>query len=162
MTSKPTTAGSAAPPAANAVGYGARMIGAPPGGAATALAVTLTIPARSDHLRFARLMAVGVATKLGFDYDAIEDLRIAVSELCTALIGACDGNGEMTLTYRSDGDAMAIDAHATYASGVRAGAGPDALLSAILDSVADEHRLDLGDTGATFMLRVRATPTDVL
>lgn len=139
------------------------MSHAPAGGAASALAVTLKIPARSDHLRFARLMAVGVATKLDFDYDTSEDLRIAVSELCTALIGACDGDGEITLTYRSDGpDVLVIEARATYGAGVRSGIEPDELLAPILASVAEAHDLDLGETDATFMLRMRAASVDVL
>lgn len=136
---------------------------APADGAAAALAVTLTIPTRSDHLRFARLMAVGLATKLDFDYDTIEDLRIAVSELCTALIGASQDNGEITLAYRNEGaDVLVIEARATYGSGVRSGAAPDELLAPILESVAEEHHLHLGDTDATFMLRMRAASVDAL
>lgn len=135
---------------------------APEGGAAPALAVTLTIPARSDHLRFARLMAVGLATRLDFDYDTIEDLRIAVSELCTALVGACQEDGEITLTYRSEGlDVLVIEARAAYGPGAGGGAAPDELLAPILESVAEEHHLDLGDNEATFMLRMRAASVDV-
>lgn len=138
------------------------MSHAPSGGAVSALAVTLTIPARSDHLRFARLMAVGLATKLDFDYDTIEDLRIAVSELCTALIGACDENGEITLTYRSEGpDVLVIEARAAYGSHVKSGIAPDELLAPILESVAEAYHLGLGDDEATFMLRMRAASVDV-
>lgn len=108
-------------------------------------------------------MAVGLATRLDFDYDTIEDLRIAVSELCTALIGASQDNGEITLAYRNEGpDVLVIEARATYGSGARSGAAPDELLTPILESVAEEHHLHLGDTDATFMLRMRAASVDVL
>lgn len=139
------------------------MPDAPEGDAATALSLTLAIPAHSDYLRFARLMAVGLATKLDFDYDTIEDLRLAVSELCTAVMTACQGHGEMTLNYRSDGtDALVIDATATYAPGVTGATTTDELFAPILSAVAEEHLLDLGEAGATFMLRMRVGPTAAL
>lgn len=162
-TTEPTRAGSVAPVPVTPVDYGAEMSDASTSSASSTLSLTLTIPARSDHLRFARLMAVGLATKLDFDYDTIEDLRIAVSELCTALIGACQENGEITLTYRSGGaDSIVVDARATYGLGVKGGTPPDELLIPILEAVAEEHRLDLGETTASFMLRMRAASVDVL
>ena len=39
----------------------------------------------------ARLVASGVATTVGFDVEEVEDLRIAVDELCTALVEGGDG-----------------------------------------------------------------------
>jgi len=141
--------------AVSAGGHGADEPNATAGGAVAPL--TLTIPARNDYLRFARLMAVGLATRLDFDYDTVEDLRLAVSELCTALVTACGEQGQIALTYQSDGiDSLVIGAAATYAPGVRGGTTPDELLAPILDSVAEAYQLDLGDAGGTFLLRMRA------
>lgn len=121
----------------------------------TPIDLTLTIPASSDHIRFARLVASAAATKLGFDYDTVEDLRIAVSELCTAVVEACEGEGTLTLTYCADGDhGIRIDARAAFNDGMAAGAERDELVGHILEAVADEHSLDLGPSGGSFMLRM--------
>lgn len=121
----------------------------------TPIDVTLTIPASVDHIRFARLVASAAATKLGFDYDTVEDLRIAVSELCTAVIETCAGEGTLTLTFGADGDrGIRIDARAEFRDGMVAGAEPDEILGQILETVADEHSLDLGPNGGSFMLRM--------
>jgi serine/threonine-protein kinase RsbW len=50
--------------------------------------VRLTIPAALEFVRIARLTASGVASRLGFDIDEIEDLRVAVDELSSILVDA--------------------------------------------------------------------------
>jgi serine/threonine-protein kinase RsbW len=66
--------------------------------------VHLVIPATSRYLRLARLTAAGLAGDLGYPVDAIEDLRIAVDELCAAIIEDTTGPAELELTYlESDG-----------------------------------------------------------
>jgi serine/threonine-protein kinase RsbW len=61
--------------------------------------VHLTIPASSRFLRLARLTAAGLAGDLGYPVDAIEDLRIAVDELCAAIIEDTTASDELELTY---------------------------------------------------------------
>lgn len=48
--------------------------------------VEVTIPARPEFVSVVRLTAAAVAARRGFSYDEIEDLKIAVTEACTALI----------------------------------------------------------------------------
>jgi len=48
--------------------------------------VRLRVPTSVDHLRTVRMVAADVAERAGFDYDEIYDLRIAVSELCHAVM----------------------------------------------------------------------------
>src|SRR4051794_25430514 len=62
--------------------------------------VQLIIPATSRFLRLARLTAAGLAGDLGYPIDAIEDLRIAVDELCAAIIEDTTAPAELELTYR--------------------------------------------------------------
>lgn len=50
--------------------------------------VRLTLPASPDYLRFARLTAASLASLLAFSYDEVEDLRLAVDEVCFALLGS--------------------------------------------------------------------------
>jgi len=53
--------------------------------------VTITIPADVRYFRSVRLAIGGLATMVGFDIEAIDDLRIGVDELCAALVEAGDG-----------------------------------------------------------------------
>lgn len=45
--------------------------------------VNLTIPAKPDYVGIARLAVSGIANRMGFSYDDIEDLKLAVAEACT-------------------------------------------------------------------------------
>ncbi len=48
--------------------------------------VTLTLPRDSRYVATVRLTLVGIATRMGFNYQAIEDMKVAVSEACTNAI----------------------------------------------------------------------------
>jgi len=48
--------------------------------------VTLTIPCAPEYVGTARLAILGVAGRMGFSYDQIEDIRLAVGEACTNAI----------------------------------------------------------------------------
>jgi serine/threonine-protein kinase RsbW len=50
--------------------------------------VRLSIPCRAEYVGVARLAILGVASRLNFSYDEVEDLRLAVGEACA---GAIDG-----------------------------------------------------------------------
>ena len=52
--------------------------------------VWLTVPPFSEYLRTVRLVAADAAGRAGLDYDAIEDFRIAVDELCHLLMSSTD------------------------------------------------------------------------
>lgn len=44
--------------------------------------VTLSIPTNKEYLTLARLTASGIASKLGFNIDEIEDIKVSVAEAC--------------------------------------------------------------------------------
>src|ERR1700730_2688968 len=44
--------------------------------------VRLTIPADANFIDVVRLNLYGIATKMGFSYEEIEDMKVAVSEAC--------------------------------------------------------------------------------
>jgi hypothetical protein len=69
--------------------------------------VRLAFPATPGHVRLARLTVASVASGLGFSFDAVEDLRIAVDEMCH-LLGAEGRPGSMTLRFDVDGSALVI------------------------------------------------------
>ena len=49
-------------------------------------AVTLSIPCAPEYVGTARLTILGIASRMGFTYDLIEDIRLAVGEACTNAI----------------------------------------------------------------------------
>jgi serine/threonine-protein kinase RsbW len=65
--------------------------------------VELRLPAQSKYLRLARLTAAGFAGDLNFDVQSLEDLRIAVDELCAAVIDGAPNDAVLVLTYERDG-----------------------------------------------------------
>jgi len=108
---------------------------------ATPGVMTLTIPAAPEHVRFARLLAGGLATQCQFDLDAVEDVRIAVDECCYALMGDRVGTGTITITCSAVADAVRIEGWGDEE--LSQGATPEfaELSEAILDAVVDEYEL---------------------
>ena len=59
----------------------------------------MTIPADVRFLRVARLTAAGIAGDLGFGLQDLEDLRVAVDELCAVLMDGAPPTVEFELRY---------------------------------------------------------------
>lgn len=71
--------------------------------------IRLTIPALADYARIARLTVTGLASRLDFPYDDVEDLRIAVGEICSVLLG--EGEGRLGFVCHLAPDELAVEAH---------------------------------------------------
>ena len=46
----------------------------------------LIIPLKAEYVSIARLTVSGVANRAGFDFEAIEDIKVALAEVCNRLI----------------------------------------------------------------------------
>ncbi|GAB6927227.1 anti-sigma B factor RsbW [Paenibacillus sp. JCM 10914] len=44
--------------------------------------ITLNLPASAEYVDIVRLNLYGIASKMGFSYEEIEDMKVAVSEAC--------------------------------------------------------------------------------
>jgi serine/threonine-protein kinase RsbW len=53
--------------------------------------VELSIPARPEYVGVARLAILGVASRMRFSYDEVEDIRLAVGEACTSVLDRTEG-----------------------------------------------------------------------
>ena len=121
--------------------------------------VTLVVPASPEFVRLARLMAAGIASRMGFSFDEVEDLRIAVDELWYCLIGRHAEVGTVRLTCSIGADALEIE-------GVAAVEGADVhpttvseFSGRILDAVVDEYTLEAnGDRPSFRLIKRRAAP----
>lgn len=70
--------------------------------------VLLAVPATPEFVRLARVTATGLASRAGFSIDEVEDLRLAIDELCFTLIGSRGRDGNLELRYRLDGSALEV------------------------------------------------------
>jgi serine/threonine-protein kinase RsbW len=115
--------------------------------------VRLVVPAAPEYLRLVRLTAAGLASRLGFTFDEVEDLRIAVDELCFHLLGDDgDGSGEprtMDLVYSAGPDSITIRGRTGLAGAVPE---PSELSEQILDALVDQHEVSGEDGMVTFRL----------
>lgn len=114
--------------------------------------VRLTMPAIPQLLRVARLTAASLAGRLAFTFDEIEDLKIAVDELCFALVGTKGRDADLTITYRLAPDALEIEGSTAYA-GREPQPAPSDLSAQILAAVVDEYELRHEGDELRFRLR---------
>lgn len=63
---------------------------------AIASRVELKIPSRAEFISVARLAVAAVAARMGFNYDDIEDLKVATGEALTNAIQHAETTGEAT------------------------------------------------------------------
>ena len=121
--------------------------------------VRLSVPAAPEYLRLVRLTAAGLASRLGFTFDEVEDLRIAVDELCFHLLGDVDDDVDldadgrtMDLVYSARPDSITITGRTGLSGGIPE---PSDLSEQILDALVDEHEVSNGDGMVNFRLTKR-------
>lgn len=119
--------------------------------------VRLTMPATPQLLRVARLTAAGLAGRLGFSFDEIEDVKIAVDELCFALVGSRGRSGSLTITYRLSNGQLEIAGEGNFTGGAESAPAASELSAQILAAVVDHHELTRdGDTMRFRLVKRRA------
>ncbi|MBV2362686.1 anti-sigma factor [Streptomonospora nanhaiensis] len=114
-------------------------------------AVTVRMPADSAYLSVLRTATAGLAARLDFTLDEIEDLRIGVDEACAMLLTQALPGTDLTTDFELTGDGMRISVSVLTADGrlpardtfawtvlsalageVDAGVGPDDRVSIVL------------------------------
>jgi serine/threonine-protein kinase RsbW len=71
--------------------------------------VQLTFPARGDLIVLARLVTAVISSRAGFDIEELEDLRLAVGELCLlALQGSDPRQGDLQLEFTVTDDSFEV------------------------------------------------------
>lgn len=110
------------------------------------------MPAAPEFLRISRIMAAGVASRVGFTLDEVEDLRIAIDEVCFSLVGPKGRAGTITLRYLLDGDQLAVEGVGRFTDGLANEPAMSALSEQILAAVVDECEMSAGAEGPTFRL----------
>ena len=106
--------------------------------------IRLVVPAAPEFARLARLTVAGLAPRLGFTYDEVEDVRIAVGEACSLLIEHADRAGSIELLFKVRQTALEVTVTSSAGGDPRA-AVEAGLSRQILEAVVDSF--DLSDDG---------------
>jgi len=69
--------------------------------------ITLSVPGRPEYVVVVRLAAAAIAGRMAFSYDEIEDLKVAVGEVCTAAI--LEGGPEVGVVFEVGRDRLAVE-----------------------------------------------------
>lgn len=70
--------------------------------------VVLTVPAEGAYLSVLRTATAGLAARLHFTLDEIEDLRIAVDEACAMLLAGTPSGTELTCRFAVAEDSLSV------------------------------------------------------
>lgn len=109
--------------------------------------VELSIPARPEFLTLPRMTAAAVASRAAFDVEEVEDIRLAIEELCLAVF---EGRGDGRLCLRLAIRAGGLEVDCTFEPVDRSSpvaqprtALASALTEQLLGALTDEHGTDV-------------------
>jgi len=114
--------------------------------------VRLEVPASPEFLRVARMMAAGVASRLGFTLDEVDDLRIAIDELCFCLVGRAGRPGTVALRYLMGPAGLTVMGTGHFADRANQEPRLSPMSLQILQAVTDECKVEGGPDGPSFLL----------
>lgn len=114
--------------------------------------VSINIPASPIYIQVVRLVAAGLASRLEFTLDEIEDLKIAVDELSAYLTGTHGREGTLQINFTIGEGRIEITGVGNLAPGQKVRTDLTELSQMILSTVADSATLAQPDGGPTFSL----------
>jgi serine/threonine-protein kinase RsbW len=114
--------------------------------------VRITIPASPAYVQVVRLVAAGLASRLKFTIDDIEDLKIAVDELSAYLTGAQGREGDLDIRFTVTDDRIEIAGTGILAPGQKIRTDLTDFSRMILDTVVDSATLDSTNGRPAFTL----------
>lgn len=81
--------------------------------------VTIKLPAAGAYLSVLRTATAGLAARLDFTLDEIEDLRIAVDEACAMLLAIATPRAELECRFAVTEDALTVEVSVATVRGAR-------------------------------------------
>jgi serine/threonine-protein kinase RsbW len=124
-------------------------------GRASETRVVLTIPALPELWLLSRMVAGALASRLDFSFEELEDLRLAIDELCTLCALGSSPESTLELTFTVYAESMRVDCEVSPV-GVEAGERAAGSLNGIephlseriLDALVDDHGVEVFPPGA--------------
>ena len=114
--------------------------------------VSIKIPASPEYIGVIRLVAAGLAARLRFTIDEIEDLKIGVDELCAYLTGSQGREGDLQITFTITDDRIEIKGEGLLSPGQKVRTELTDFSRMILDTVVDRATLEQLEGKPTFEL----------
>lgn len=114
--------------------------------------VAIEIPASPIYLQVIRLVAAGLATRLKFTIDEIEDLKMAVDEMAAYFTGTNGRDGTIEVRFEIKEDRLEITGAGSFAPGEKVRTDLTDFSRMILDTVTDSASLQQLDGTLTFNL----------
>ncbi len=121
--------------------------------------VVLSVPAEGAYLSVLRTATAGLAARLHFTLDEIEDLRIAVDEACAMLVADAAAGTDLSCRFSVAENALTV-AVSVPVNGYRPLPGAQTFAWKVLSALAGEVHAEHTDGRATIQLikRHRGTP----
>jgi serine/threonine-protein kinase RsbW len=110
--------------------------------------VSLRVPADGAYVSVLRTMTAGLAARLDFTVDDIEDLRIAVGEACALVLPVALPDGDLEADFRQTGGTLTVSVRVPTGEP----AEPDyesfawqvlSTLAGVASAAADDHHLEV-------------------
>ena len=114
--------------------------------------VSVEIPALPAYLRVVRLVASGLATRLKFTLDEIEDLKIAVDELAAYMTGSQGREGSLRIDFAVSEQRIEITGTGHLEPGSKVRTELTDFSRTILETVVDAASLEQLDGMPVFRL----------
>lgn len=118
--------------------------------------VLLTVPADGGYLSVLRTATAGLAARLHFALDEIEDLRIAVDEACAMLLSIATRDAELECRFAVTDDALTVEVTAPTVSGARLPAESSFAWKVLTALTTDASATTSGDRATIRLLTQRA------
>lgn len=72
--------------------------------------ITIQLPPKAEYVSIARLTASVVANQIGFDFEEIEDIKVAVGEACNnAVLHSEEENVNFTVNFHIEKDKFVVE-----------------------------------------------------
>jgi serine/threonine-protein kinase RsbW len=118
--------------------------------------VLLTVPADGGYLSVLRTATAGLAARLHFALDEIEDLRIAVDEACAMLLAVAVRDAELCCRFTVTDDALTVEVTVPTARGARLPAA-SSFAWKVLTALTTSAGAETTGSAATIRLLTRRT-----
>ena len=137
---------------------------------AQAETVQLIIPCRPEYVGVARLAVLGIASRMPFSYDEVEDVRLAVGEACTHAVERAGGGAAVihivstvsphALTIEISDDVAEADTAAPSEESQlleEAGVDQQGLGALLMEILVDKVEIETTAAGTRLLLTKNAT-----
>lgn len=131
--------------------------------------ILLKIPSKPEYVGVARLTILGIACRMNFSYDVVEDLKLAVGEACTAAVERAQQAGtndsDITINCHMSDERLTIEIIDPIGSEpkiVEATASPDEfdekkLGALLIELLVDEYDVQATTDGGTLVRMTKHT-----